>query len=257
MRKSMIVLTVVLLVIPLAPHAEAARLPLLGKSIVIDAGHGGVDPGAVGHGVTEEELVLQLALQLQSVLVSAGAEVKLTRDADNDLSHLISPQEVPSRKRRDIMGRVQLVNDWQPDVLLSLHANAISSSRWRGAQVFYQQHSQRSAALAEHLQASLRQVLQNTHRQPQAGDYRLLNDSQPLAVLLEVGFISNPEEAALLAQPAYREQLSLAILQGLLNWWASGDGAAQGTVNAYANFFPWKGVHAVGVEVVRKAVFAM
>ncbi len=253
----MLILGVVLLILGSAYPTGAAGLPLLGKSIVIDAGHGGTDPGAVGHGMTEEELVLKLALQLRSVLVAAGAEVKLTRDSDSDLSHLVSPDQVRSRKSRDIIGRVQLVNEWQPDVLLSLHVNAMGSSRWHGAQVFHQQHSQRSADLAEFLQTGLQRVLQNTTRQPKAGDFRLLNESQPIAVLLEVGFISNPEEATLLAQESYRHQVSLAILQGLLDWWAQGGsaGVAADLVCA-AKFPPPRRSIGVQGEVIRKVVLA-
>lgn len=206
---------------PMALAANSTSLPLLGRRIVIDPGHGGIDPGACRNGMTEEAIVLALAKQLQVMLITAGAGVHLTRDGDMDLSDRIPKELEPSRKRRDILGRVELVNSWQPDVFLSLHVNAISSSRWRGAQVFYQQQSEQSAALAGALQHALEQVLHNTDRQPKAGDYRILNDSQPLAALLEVGFISNPEEAGLLADPSYRQQVAWAILVGLLDWWGA------------------------------------
>ncbi len=201
--------------------AQSASLPLLGRRIVIDAGHGGIDPGACRGDLAEEAIVLDLSLQLRAMLAAAGADVRLTRETDRDLSDSVPLERAASRKRRDIIGRVDLVNKWQPDVFLSIHVNAISASRWRGAQVFSQQQNPQSAALAEALQAALRRVLQNTDRQAKPGDYRILNDSEPLSALLEVGFISNPEEARLLADPGYRQQVAWAILNGLLHWWGT------------------------------------
>lgn len=200
---------------------QAGSLPLLGRRIVIDPGHGGPDPGACRGALAEEEIVLDLALQLEKMLIAAGADVRLTRRTDTDLSDQVSVERSTSRKRRDILGRVDLVNDWQPDVLLSLHVNAIPATRWRGAQVFYQQASESSSDLAEALQTELQRVLQNTNRQPKPGDYRILNDTEALAVLLEIGFISNPEEAALLAEQGYRCRVAWAILGGLLQWWGT------------------------------------
>lgn len=201
--------------------AQSASPPLLGRRIVIDAGHGGIDPGACRGNLTEETIVLDLALQLRDLLAAAGADVRLTRETDKDLSDSVPLERSNSRKRRDIIGRVEFVNKLRPDVFLSLHVNAISASRWRGAQVFFQQQNPQSAALAEALQAALGRVLQNTDRQPKPGDYRILKDSEAPSALLEIGFISNPEEAKLLADPSYRRQVAWAILDGLLHWWGS------------------------------------
>lgn len=200
-------------------RCRAAQLPLLGRQIAIDPGHGGSDPGASRAGLAEDELVLDLGLRLQRLLTAAGATVRLTRTTDTDLADQDPASPHATRKRRDIFRRVELINRWQPDLALSLHVNAISSPRWRGAQVFHRADSQPSAELAKALQQALTDVLQNTNRQAKIGDYRILNDTIPPAALVEVGFISNPEEATLLADPQYRERIACALVIGLQRWW--------------------------------------
>ena len=202
-----------------SPKPVAASLPLLGHQIAIDPGHGGMDPGAHRNGLSEEDIVLALGLDLKAVLAAAGASVRLTRETDTDLADQDLGHQYSTRKKQDITRRVELVNSWQPDLFISLHVNAIGSSRWRGAQVFFQENSHESEELAKTIQQALATVLQNTNRQAKVGDYRILNDSKPAAILVEVGFISNPEEAALLASSDYRQKIAWAILLGLQNWW--------------------------------------
>lgn len=201
------------------PAPAVAALPLLGHQIAIDPGHGGMDPGAHRDGLSEDEVVLALALDLKAMLVAAGASVHLTRETDTDLADQDLGHQYTTRKKQDIARRVALVNAWQPDLLISLHVNAIGSSRWRGAQVFFPGGKQESEQLAKTIQQALTRVLQNTDRQAKVGDYRILNDAKPAAVLVEVGFISNPEEAALLSSAEYRQKVAWAIMLGLEDWW--------------------------------------
>jgi N-acetylmuramoyl-L-alanine amidase len=194
------------------------NLPLLGHKIAIDPGHGGVDPGANRDGLLEDELVLDLGLRLRTMLAAQGATVYLTRETDTDLADQKPGNGYSSRKKQDIMRRVELVNGWQPDLFLSLHVNASGSSRWRGAQVFFRKDSDSSMDLAKSVQLALIKVLGNTTRQAKPGDYRILNDTVCPAALVEIGFISNPEEAALLCDAAYREKIAWAICLGICNW---------------------------------------
>lgn len=211
-------LCTILTLVPGSP-IFADQLPLLGHQIMIDPGHGGPDPGASRGDLVEEDIVLDLGLRLKAMLAASGAAVRLTRETDTDLADQYQGQEYPNRKQKDLVQRTHLANSWQPDVLISLHVNAIGSSRWRGAQVFYQTDSQASGELAKAVQRALSQVLGNTDRQAKPGDYRILNDSQPTAILVEVGFVSNPIEAGLLADPDYRQKVAWAILSGLQDWW--------------------------------------
>ena len=206
------------LVVSLVPvQAGQSSLPLYRQVIAIDPGHGGPDPGATREGLREKDIVLDLGFRLRDVLASAGAVTYLTRENDGDLAD--QNQSLPGgRKRRDIFRRVELINEWQPAAALSLHVNAIGSSRWRGAQVFYPPDDPQAEELAKAIQSSLTRVLKNTNRVAKVGDYRVLNDSKCPAVLVEVGFISNPEEAALLMDADYRQKIVWAIYLGLQEW---------------------------------------
>jgi N-acetylmuramoyl-L-alanine amidase len=200
--------------------AQQGSLPLFRCVIAIDPGHGGPDPGATRGNLLEKDVVLDLGLRLQELLASAGAVTHMTRTSDTDLADQ-NTSISGGRKRRDISRRVELINEWQPDLALSIHVNAIDSSRWRGAQVFYPPNDPEAERLAEAIQGSLTKVLKNTTREAKVGDYRVLNDSKYPTVLVEVGFISNPEEAALLKQEDYRQQITWAIYLGLQDWLAT------------------------------------
>jgi N-acetylmuramoyl-L-alanine amidase len=200
--------------------ATEQQLPLYRRVIAIDPGHGGPDPGATRGDLKEKDIVLDLGFGLRDLLQSTGAITYLTRDSDTDLADQ-NQTVTGGRKRRDILRRVELVNEWQPDAVLSLHVNAIGSSRWRGAQVFYPPDDPKAEELAKSIQKALTKVLRNTNRVAKVGDYRILNDAKCPAVLVEVGFISNPEEAALLTEASYRQKIVWAIYLGLQEWLAT------------------------------------
>ena len=199
---------------------QQSSLPLFRRIIAIDPGHGGPDPGATRGDLLEKDVVLDLSLRLRQLLASAGAVTPMTRTSDTDLADQ-NASISGGRKRRDILRRVELINEWQPDLALSIHVNAINSSRWRGAQVFYAPDDPESERLAKAIQSSLTRVLKNTNREAKVGDYRVLNDSTCPMVLVEVGFISNPEEAALLRDEHYQQQIAWAIYLGLQDWLAA------------------------------------
>jgi len=194
--------------------------PLADKVIAVDPGHGGVDPGAIGpDGLLEKDIVLDIALRLRTLLQSAGATVVMTRETDIDLSDAALGRQYSKRKRQDLQRRVKLINDSNARVLISIHVNSMASARWSGAQVFYHQDAPESRRLAETIQYVLREHLQNTTRQIATGDFYITRVSACTAVLVEVGFISNPTEARLLASADYRAQLAAAIFGGLLHYW--------------------------------------
>lgn len=194
--------------------------PLAGKTIAVDPGHGGVDPGAIGpDGLLEKDIVLDIALRLRTLLQSAGATVVMTRETDIDLSDAALGRQYSKRKRQDLQRRGKLINDSNARVLISIHVNSMASARWSGAQVFYHQDAPESRRLAETIQYVLREHLQNTTRQIATGDFYITRVSACTAVLVEVGFISNPTEARLLASADYRAQLAAAIFGGLLHYW--------------------------------------
>jgi N-acetylmuramoyl-L-alanine amidase CwlD len=192
-------------------------MPLSGMVIAIDPGHGGIDGGAVSKdGIIEKNINLAIALVLRDYLQQVGAYVVMTREIDDDLADIIRG----GRQRQDLERRVKRVNDSGADLLVSIHMNSVPSSRYRGAQTFYQPNVHpESRRLAEMIQTELIRQLQNTDRAIVPRDnIFLLNHAQMPAVLVEVGFLSHPEEAGLLATDSYQRKVAEAIYRGILRY---------------------------------------
>ncbi|RQD77463.1 MAG: N-acetylmuramoyl-L-alanine amidase CwlD [Candidatus Syntrophonatronum acetioxidans] len=189
-------------------------MPLVGTSIIIDPGHGGYDPGVQVSGTMEKEINLEVALILRDFLQQGGAEVVMTREKDMDFLET----STGPKKRMDMKRRLEIIEGAKADIILSIHCNAIPSSRWAGAQTFYQEGREDGKILAEYVQGELIRVLKNTDRQVKGGNYFLLAQSSHPGVIVETGFLSNPQEASLLKNPGYREKVAWAIYGGILNY---------------------------------------
>lgn len=203
---------------------ETLSVPLLYRVVAIDPGHGGVDPGALGrNGMHEKDIVLSIALKLRSLLQSSGAIVVMTRDTDTDLSDASLGNQYSRRKRQDLQRRVELVDTSAAELLVSIHVNSIASERWAGGQAFYASNSEQGKLLAQSLQSALKEVLKNTNRQAAPGDYYIMRESKTLTSLVEVGFISNPQEGRLLTQDDYRDKVAWALYVGIIKHFAAQD----------------------------------
>lgn len=177
-------------------------------TIILDAGHGGFDGGAIGKttGVREDVLNLQVVQKLQTLLEQAGAEVLLTRKDDQGLNN---PTSSSSRwKREDMNARYRLIKDSQADLVLSVHMNKFTQSSVYGAQVFYQKGDEQSAAFANTLQSMLHTLPQAGKRMVKYGDYMVLKAGLPVSALVECGFLSNPNDEAILQDEDYQYQLA-------------------------------------------------
>ena len=189
-------------------------------TVVVDAGHGGEDGGATGvHGELEKDINLAIALELQRLLEQHQFEVVMVRDWDTDLSDQNLPT-VAQRKRSDLQRRLRLVEESGDCVLLSIHQNFFTESQYSGAQVFYSANDPRGEALAEAIRASIVETLQpeNTRQNKVGEGVYLLEQCRVPAVLVECGFLSNPEEAAALADPDYQKRMAQAIYNGLVRY---------------------------------------
>lgn len=206
-------------------HREVSKLdfPMVGRKFVLDPGHGGFDGGATGiNGIIEKDITLKISLYLRDYLQESGAGVLLTRERDIDLSHE-DTQPLRSRKSEDLLARVQFIKDNQPaDALISIHLNAIPDQRWKGAQTFYPPTRVANAELAASIQDELIRNLENTSRVPVKRDNVYILKHSPIpAVLVEVGFLSNPEESVLLSTTAYQKKVAASIYYGLLKNYTS------------------------------------
>lgn len=200
--------------------AEAESKPV----IILDAGHGGEDGGAVSaNGAMEKNINLQIALYVQEALQHAGYPVVMVRDTDTAVGDT-SLDTIAQRKRSDIQYRTQLVQETEQGILVSIHQNFFEQSQYSGAQVFYSPNHTDSAVLAESIRAQVVEQLQpeNTRacKQAESNIYLLSHVDVP-AVIVECGFLSNPEEAELLCDRAYQEKMAAAITDGIVSFCTS------------------------------------
>lgn len=185
--------------------------------VVIDAGHGGIDPGKVGiNGALEKDLNLQIAEKLKMFLEASDVEVIMTRTTDSGLYD----ENSSNKKVQDMKQRVQIIEENMPQLAVSIHQNSYGEEYVDGAQVFYYESSAQGKKLAEILQERI-----VTHLDPENGRMAKANDSYYLLkktgrpmVIVECGFLSNSREAALLCDPLYQERLAWQIHMGVMQY---------------------------------------
>lgn len=198
---------------------DSWSLPLSGKTIVIDPGHGGPDGGAVGaDGTEEKEIALNVSVFVREYLEQSGATVYLTREIDTDLA-AEHTKGLSNRKTEDIKNRLAFIEEKEPALFLTIHLNAIPSPKWRGAQTFYYPRFDESKHLAKMVQDEIIRNLGNTTREalPIQGIYLLKHAEVPSAIV-ELGFLSNPAERDLLKQEDYQRKMAASIYQGILRY---------------------------------------
>ena len=188
--------------------------------IVIDAGHGGEDGGAVSDsGVAEKDINLSVANNVSDMFRLLGYEVVQTRDSDNDLSD----GEATTRERKvsDMKKRLEIFESDPSNTVISIHQNKFTESKYHGTQVFYSPNNADSSRLAEGIRFSVKSLLQPENEREcktaDSGIYLLKNTRQP-AVIVECGFISNKEELEKLLDEKYQKKLALAIATGVLDY---------------------------------------
>lgn len=208
-----------MLIVPLVAGLFAINKTSLPKpqySIVIDAGHGGRDGGAVGKqtGITESELNLKYAKKLEKICEEFGFKVTMTR---NDMNGLYD-ESAPNKKRSEMEKRKQIINNSGADLMISLHMNSFPLESGEGAQVFYAKGSEEGFNLAKGVQMSICQSFESARGYVTVGDYFVLNYSNIPSILIECGFLSNPREELLLSNDEYCEKFCYSIFAGILSY---------------------------------------
>ncbi|MBO4413007.1 MAG: N-acetylmuramoyl-L-alanine amidase [Clostridia bacterium] len=196
---------------------KTASSPNLKPTIVVDAGHGGMDGGSVGiSGSTERVLNLEYAKTLKTYLENYGFNVVMTRTT---LDGLYSPDS-DNIKKDDMLARKKIIEKSNADLIVSIHMNYFPLESAKGAQVFYNPQSDVSHALADSIQSVFSSNLTLARPNSEVGDYYMLNCTSVPAVIVECGFISNPEEEALLLTEEYRKKVCYNILCGIVKYYA-------------------------------------
>ena len=203
-KYKLLILICFFLIIITLPKVTASvnNINLLGKVIILDAGHGGVDAGATGNQIIEKDLNLILTKKLEKELVSRGATVYLTREDDKDLS-----TTTVNRKRSDLYNRAKYINKISPDMYISVHLNSVTNSSWRGLQVFYTTKNKENKLIAETITNHLKENIPNVREIKKDNTYYMYKDIISPGVLIEAGFISNSNDSYLLQNKGYQDKL--------------------------------------------------
>lgn len=205
---------------PLAVKTTVSAAP----RIILDAGHGGFDGGAVAaDGTVEKNINLEICLTLKDFLESYGYNVILTRDSDISTDNIES-DKIARRKKNDLQNRLELMNEYPDAVFVSIHLNKFTTSAASGAQVFYSGKREESAILGGAIQKQIVKLLQpeNTrvNKQATAGTYLLYNATIP-AVLVECGFLSNRAELEKLKTTDYQKKIAFCIFCGVNEYFSN------------------------------------
>ncbi len=191
--------------------------------LVIDPGHGGIDPGAVAkNGVCEKDLNLDISLIIGEELRSKGYEVVYTRTEDN---LLLSPDEDVHglRKISDLKNRCKVTNMYADCILISIHMNSYGDEKYSGLQVYYSDQNEESRVLASKIQTSVKKDVQNDNNRmiKNGRNIYILDNCSNIGVLIECGFLSNAEECEKLSEKEYQKALSFSIVCGIIEYMKS------------------------------------
>ena len=178
--------------------------------VILDPGHGGEDPGKVGvNGALEKDINLQVARKVREKLEARGLEVVMTREED----------VMQGGKKEDLNKRIQLIEKSKAELVVGIHQNSFTDPEVKGAQVFYYSESEEGKAAAQVMQESLKTVDPSNEREIKANSsFFMLKNTKRTTIIVECGFLSNPEEAGSLVNNEYQEQLAEAICSGIMKW---------------------------------------
>lgn len=203
------------------PEHHVAGNTMFNISVILDAGHGGLDGGAVSkQGTMEAPITLEISRKSQALLGFVGIPSILTRETEQSLGYNPSAS-VRENKNMDLKKRLKIAEQYSNSVFISVHLNRFAQEKYYGAQTFYGVCNPSSKALAEALQGEMVRLLDPKNERKAKripGTVYLMEHVKNPAVTLECGFLSNPREEALLKSDAYQVKIALAVLSGYLNY---------------------------------------
>jgi N-acetylmuramoyl-L-alanine amidase len=188
--------------------------------IVIDAGHGGEDGGAVANNIVEKDINLSISKKLKDIFKASGFIVITTRDKDKMIN--TNGSSLREKKVSDMKNRLELFNKNENNIVVSIHQNKFSQEKYSGTQIFYSDNNPQSETMAEYIRKNIAKLIQpeneRTTKPADRSIYLLYNSKVP-AVIVECGFISNYIEANKLKDNNYQKKLAFAIYSGVLEFY--------------------------------------
>ena len=195
-------------------------VPVTNRTIIVDAGHGGEDGGAVSsNGVSEAQINLSIALKLQNLLEQSGATVVLTRSDENAI-YDIDKKTLRQKKNSDLKNRVKIGNTSSADIFVSIHLNKIDQSQYYGWQTFYKNGNEQGKKLATCIQNNLNEAIQKENKRTplKISDVYIIKNVEIPTTIVECGFLSNPEEEKQLQTDEYQNRLAWGIYNGIMDY---------------------------------------
>ena len=211
------------IIVPIASKEKSIQivaLPVSNKVIILDAGHGLPDQGAESkNGVTENAINLVITLKVQKLLEQAGATIILTRSDENGIYDL-DKNTLREKKVSDIKNRVKIGNNSSANIFVSIHLNKIPQSEYSGWQTFFKKNDENSRKLAKLIQTNLNEAIQKENKRKEhviTGKY-IVDHVEIPTVIVECGFLSNPEEEELLQIDEYQDKIAWGIYTGIMDY---------------------------------------
>ena len=192
-------------------YAANNEKTLLGKTIYLDPGHGGIDSGTTYKKIYEKDINLLLCQKLKDSLKEKGATVYLTRETDKDLAL----NNAKNRKRSDLISRAYLINKTKPDMYISIHINHLSNSKYKGLQIFYNSKNKENKIIAESLTKHIKEKTWNVRSPKMNNTYYMYKNITSPGILIEVGFLSNPDDRYRLTHEEYQDKIISNITYGI------------------------------------------
>ncbi len=214
MKKYILTIIVFLIIFPIKVSAYIEDYSLLGKIIYLDPGHGGIDSGTTYKNIYEKNINLTLCKKLEAELIKHGAIVYLTRETDKDLSLTKS-----NRKRSDLINRAYLINKVKPNMYLSIHLNYLQDTKYKGLQIFYNNKNKENKIIAESLTNNIKELTKNVREPKYNNSYYMYKHISSPGVLIEVGFLSNPDDRYRLTHKEYQDILIKNITKSIIKYY--------------------------------------
>lgn len=216
--------------------APASSISSLG-TIIVDAGHGGEDPGKISNysGVYEKDINLSIANMLSELLRTAGYRVIMTREEDK-LEYREGTTDITEKRRQDLNRRKEIMDNSGADIVVSIHLNDFSQSKYYGAQVFYPPNCEKSKALALSIQKALREEVDPSNKREallKSTPIVILRNLKTPTVIVECGFLSNQQEEQKLRSEDYQKKIAKAIKSGIDNYFTTAQDDNQAEAVAY------------------------
>ena len=220
----MVIVIVSVIEVKTASEEVIKIMPITNKTIIVDAGHGGIDPGSMtdDQSVKEKDVNLKITKKVKELLEASGAMVILTRNDDTSLYTEQVGKTIRQKYNENLKNRKKIIQESYADMFISIHLNKFQESKYYGAQTFYPAGKEDDKQLATYIQGELKRVVDKTNNRKikSTNDIYLIKDNEIPSTLIECGFLSNDKEAKLLNDEEYQDQIAWAIYVGIQKYFS-------------------------------------